>query len=755
MNVSRITKFILVFFLIFSSILFTEAKGATIDPKVSDHENKLAKEKERQILIQYKKSSKESAYATKKKSFSTMISKVESIDPLIEILTVKNKDNVDTLVKELKNDSSVQAVEKNRISYIKAQSNDPYISKQWWLDTVNVNPAWAQTKKQQKQIVTAVIDSGIDTYHSDLKNKIAAGGYDFINGTQVISDPNGHGTSVSGVIAAQANNATGIAGVTGSYNVKILPLRVANAKGETYLSDLVEAIDYAINKKVDIINLSLGSDTPSAIENTAIQRAVKAGIIVVAAAGNEALKGNPIEYPASYENVISVGAVNNKKTRASFSSYNSYVDVTAPGEGVYTAAPFQRYEYVNGTSFSTPITAGILSIAKAIKPNLTVNEASNLIKSTSDDLGQKGYDSQYGYGLINAGRIVTTLLSENKRAVTGVQLDKRTINLSFASSVKAASNTLEIQKQQMNKDKTKSKPVPPETIRRTKEVSQYESELNDKLSSANTISLNSYVYGSITGNYLDKDHYRFIVTQPGTLSINSIWVSDYVAELGFEDDLEVGLLDKNGKLITYADYVLFQDKTASRYLTKYIAAGTYYIIVFQSSDYKNLYTDEWYGLSVAFQADNSTTLPALTNKNLFLKKGQSSSLLTAGSSTTGIQWSSSNPVAATVDKNGKVTGKGYGKTIISATANGKTLTCVVKVTADTIRPTASLFETILPADASNQKVTWKSSNTAVATVDQYGIITAQKNGTAIVTVTTAEGNFRASSTVNVTGAKTK
>ncbi|OLN24110.1 hypothetical protein BTO30_01470 [Domibacillus antri] len=757
MSVLKLVKCVLAVFLVLGSLNLISAEGAANDAKTREREDKLAQEKEKQILIQYKESSKKSEYAAKKKLYSASISAIEPIAPLTEVITVKDKKNVDALIKELKKDNSVQIVEKNRISHVSALTNDPYISSQWWLDTVNAVPAWPHTDQQRKQIVTAVIDSGLDTSHVDLKNKIARGGYDFYSGTAVMSDPNGHGTKVSGVMAAEANNAAGIAGVTGEFDVKILPLRVANYEGESYVSDVIEAIDYAISMNVDVINISLGSDSSSSLENAAIQRAADAGIIIVASAGNEALEGNPILYPASYENVISVGAVDQYKNRSSFSNYNSYVDVTAPGEEVYTTAPYQSYEYVNGTSFSAPIAAGILSIAKALKPELTVDEASDLIETTADDLGTAGYDIQYGHGLVNAGRVVTTLLADSAASVTGVQLDKSTVNMSFSSPTSSASNTAETKKQQMN-EATKTKTAIMDETRLVNELDLYESEPNDDTSSANNISLNSYLSGSITDYYFDTDYYRFTVDQPGTFTIDAAWVSGYVAGYGYEDDLEVVLLDENGDIMTYADYQPFSDGTASRFMSRHIDAGTYYITVFQSSDYQSLYTDEWYGISAMFEADQSSEQPApvisLTTDTLFLKKGQSDSLLQAGNSITAIQWSSSNPAAAAVDQNGNVTGTGYGKAVISAAANGKTIQCVVKVTADTVNPTAALFETVLPADARNKNVTWKSSNPSVATVDQYGIITAKGQGTAVITVITDEGNFRASSTVNVTGSKT-
>jgi uncharacterized protein YjdB len=448
-----------------------------------------------------------------------------------------------------------------------------------------------------------------------------------------MSDPNGHGTSVSGVIAAQVNNGTGVAGIAGEFDVDILPIRVANYKGESYVSDIIKAIDYAISKQVDVINLSLGSNQYSSLENAAIQRAASAGIIVVAAAGNEAADGNPVSYPASYENVISVGAVNQLNKRSSFSTYNAYVDVAAPGEGVWTTTLSQGYGYVNGTSFASPITAGVLAMAKGLNPDLTVEGATELIHKTADDLGEAGFDNEYGYGLVNAKRVVDTVLASTvPEAVTGITLDKHNVKLSLASTMSAFTKTNDLDKQRL-----------------------------DSLS---------------------------------------------------------------------------QQHTESAYL----------------------YTDKWYSFTTTMTAntpDAAKPVLSISTKALFLKKGQSqtinASLSPAVSSSETIIWTSSNPNVAVVDSSGKITGTGYGKTVITASWNGQTVECVVKITADTLNPTTALFETILPADAANKDVIWKSSNTQVAAVDAYGIITAKTAGTATITATTVDGGFTASSTVTVEG----
>ena len=213
-----------------------------------------------------------------------------------------------------------------------------------------------------------------------------------------------------GVIAAEAGNGQGISGVAGPFEISIFPIKVLGSSGTGSTSSIIKALEYAIAKKVDVINLSLGGTNSSAIENEVIQRAVRAGIVIVAAAGNNALKGNSIYYPASYENVISVGAVDENNSRSSFSNYNQYVDLVAPGERILTTFPNQSYNKDGGTSFSAPIVSGTVAMMKALKPQLSPSEIEDLLKMTAQDFGAPGYDSFYGHGVLDIEKLTDRLM---------------------------------------------------------------------------------------------------------------------------------------------------------------------------------------------------------------------------------------------------------------------------------------------------------------------------------------------------------
>lgn len=285
--------------------------------------------------------------------------------------------------------------------------NDPLYSKQWWLESVNAPLVW-QKINNIKPVVVAVIDSGIDLSHEDLRSKVAPGGYNFIFDNYDVYDINGHGTAVSGVIAAEANNHKGITGVAGPLDVKVLPLQAGFYDGTLYTSDVIRAIRYAIDQEVDVINLSFGSNHYFSIENAAVQEAINRGVVVVAAAGND---GDGLYcYPASLENVISVGAISPRGEISSFSNHNDKIDFVAPGEYVFTTQIYNSYDYNAGTSLSTPIVSGVASLMKAVNPSLSPREITRELAKDSLDKGRPGKDDYYGHGLINAHDTIIRLV---------------------------------------------------------------------------------------------------------------------------------------------------------------------------------------------------------------------------------------------------------------------------------------------------------------------------------------------------------
>ena len=243
--------------------------------------------------------------------------------------------------------------------------NDPRYPEQWALPAIGASSAWGQIPVDAPKVAVAVIDSGICASHTDLAGRILDG-WDFLESDAVPQDDFGHGCSVSGVIAANMNDGTGIAGV--APNAQIMPLRVLNASGVGSYSDVAAAIVYAADHDAQVVNLSLGGSNPSSTLENAVNYAISKGVILVAAAGNNGTEG--ALYPAAYPDVIAVGSVDPNLEHSSFSNYGSQVDIWAPGRDILTTKRDGGYGLVSGTSFAAPYMAGAEALTLLLSTQL-------------------------------------------------------------------------------------------------------------------------------------------------------------------------------------------------------------------------------------------------------------------------------------------------------------------------------------------------------------------------------------------------
>jgi len=385
------------------------AENSTLENSQFDNEDTL--------LIQFEKA--EGLADEDYDQFLKMHKNIAKIAADTYLIECRHEENKQALLQELGNMESILYAEENKIlsqqmirsTDNRIKPNDFYYDKQWGLEKINAREGWARITPGENRAVVAVIDSGVDMTHPDLEGRVLSYGYNFYDNNQYFADTNGHGTSVAGIIAAETNNYIGIAGVGGSYNIKILPLRTTSNFGQTRLSDFVKAVDYAIAQEVDVINISMGSTDPSAIENSTIQRAIDSGIVVVASAGNY---GNGTTfYPASYPGVISVGSINENSLKSRFSNYNSGISVVAPGENIFSTSIGSTYGYYEGTSFSAPFVSGVAALIKAQEPTISPQEVKHLIESTSTDLGTPGFNALFGHGLIDMEKIFLELLGSH------------------------------------------------------------------------------------------------------------------------------------------------------------------------------------------------------------------------------------------------------------------------------------------------------------------------------------------------------
>lgn len=315
-------------------------------------------------------------------------------------------------MERLKNSPFVEYVEPNYI--YKINTKDPKFKHLWGLDNksnshIDAIRAWNKYGKGSKEIKIAVIDTGIDYNHPDLKGNIwineaeANGlegvdddnngyiddvhGYDFANNDGDPMDDNSHGTHCAGTIGA-SHNKIGVAGVMG--NVSLVPIKFLSANGSGSATSAVEAIDYATKLGVNIMSNSWGGTGASKAIKDAIERAEEKGIIFVAAAGNSG-SDNDVRphYPSSYEldNVISVAAHTIKDKLAYFSCYGkNTVDVSAPGSSILSTAPNNGYKMLSGTSMATPHVAGMLGMLLSNEEDLPLLQVRERLIETSEPM---------------------------------------------------------------------------------------------------------------------------------------------------------------------------------------------------------------------------------------------------------------------------------------------------------------------------------------------------------------------------------
>ena len=281
-----------------------------------------------------------------------------------------------------------------------ATPNDPEYPNQWWLPAMGDRSLWAVGAGEG--VTVAVIDSGVDMSHPDLTANLLAG-YDWGDLDADPQDALGHGTRVAGIIAAQQGNSIGVSGL--APKAKILPVKVSSGSQGTFDSaTLKQAIMYAVDMGVKIINLSLTVDTETQTVQEGIQYALDRGVAVVAAAGN---KSGVVEFPASMAGVIAVAATDETGALAAYSNLGPEVTVAAPGSAVTTTLLGGTYGYgAPGTSFSAPIVSAALADLRSINPNLPASGYAGYLKANTTAVS----GGSYSFGLLQAGRMGLSMI---------------------------------------------------------------------------------------------------------------------------------------------------------------------------------------------------------------------------------------------------------------------------------------------------------------------------------------------------------
>ncbi len=263
----------------------------------------------------------------------------------------------------------------------------------WGVDRIDGELAWASTAGAAVKV--AVVDTGIDLSHPDLSANIK-GGYNAINPSKSAKDDNGHGTHVAGTIAA-IDNEIGVIGV--APQADLYAVKVLDRRGSGWVSDIIEGLDWAVANDIDVINMSLGLSSDLAAFAAAIDRVDAAGIVQVAAAGNDS--GGPVIYPAAYPQVIAVSAVDAADGLAYFSSVGPEVDLAAPGVAIPSTYKGGSYRDFSGTSMASPHVAGSAALVLSARGPLTPAQVKTWLTSTADSLAGLTAAEQ-GSGLVDA-----------------------------------------------------------------------------------------------------------------------------------------------------------------------------------------------------------------------------------------------------------------------------------------------------------------------------------------------------------------
>ncbi len=362
--------------------------------------------------------------------------------------------SVEDTIDKISQNEKVEYVEPNYIAYASEEGfaiqnsqsvDDPYFQYQWNLEAIQVPQAWQMSTGEG--VIVAVLDTGIayETYDMfvqapDLAGTNFVAGYDFVNDDPHPNDDQGHGTHVAGTIAQTTNNGKGVASV--AYNATVMPIKVLDLSGQGSYAGIIQGITYAVGNGADIINLSLSGRAISQALKEAIDQAYANGVIVVAAAGNS---NSAVEYPAAFENVIAVGAMDIKETRAKYSNFGPELDIIAPGgdnstdinqDGLGDGIVQQtfkngqysifKYAFMEGTSMATPHVSGVIALMLAANPDANPEQIKSILVSTAKNIGDANH---FGAGLIQASDAISML--------TGVEptpIDKVTATVPTESS---------------------------------------------------------------------------------------------------------------------------------------------------------------------------------------------------------------------------------------------------------------------------------------------------------------------------------
>jgi len=315
------------------------------------------------------------------------------------IINAKAVEIPEQAIDQIKNNTRVKYVEEDAEVF----ALDTELDNSWGVDRIDADLVHPYNKGAGVKV--AIIDTGIDYTHPDLDGNFNSEllGYDYVNSDNDPMDDAGHGTHCAGIVAAEDNDA-GVVGVAPEAN--LYAVKVLGASGVGYTSDVVKGIEWAVDNNMDVISMSLGGSSLTSLEE-ACDAAYSNGLVLVASAGNYGVptgnnpKATTVRYPAAYDSVIAVSATDDTDTIASFSSRGPEVELAAPGVNINSTYLNNAYTLMSGTSMAAPHVSGVaaLLISNGLTDPDDIREA---LQSTAEDKGASGWDTEYGWGIVDA-----------------------------------------------------------------------------------------------------------------------------------------------------------------------------------------------------------------------------------------------------------------------------------------------------------------------------------------------------------------
>lgn len=361
------------------------------------------------IVLNINAFANENGYIVKfKDGFKPDDSAFEEANSEIGLYKIENKDILEKYehkIEYVEENATLEFIDDFNGVELLSLPEDEFYPEQWQVQAVNADYIW-DFETYGNEVNVSVIDTGCNL-HDDIKDNVK-GGFDYIRNGSPFEDNNGHGTHVAGIIAS-AHNDFGISGVAPKVN--IYALKCVESGYVTTVDMLAKAIKDAVDVyDSKVISMSIGTPAHFNAIYDSVRYAYDKGAVIVAAVGNITSSGYDYYFPAGYDEVIGVGSVGIYNNVSSFSLKNESVFVVAPGEKVKSLKGTNEYVYKSGTSQATPIVSGIVALMMSADNTLNTEHIKYIIKNTSTDLGESGYDYTYGYGLINAKAMFNMLL---------------------------------------------------------------------------------------------------------------------------------------------------------------------------------------------------------------------------------------------------------------------------------------------------------------------------------------------------------